>query len=387
MNVILETARPLPQQRAARRLPVAETPYLVLDVPAAVTRFRRLGAALPGHRGPLRGQGQPGPRAAGRARRRRLPVRRGQPRRGGRRAGGRRRPLGPGLLQPDQAPRRHRVRRPAGRAAVRRGLDRGDARRWPPPLPGRRCSAGSSPPARGRTGRCHASTAAPPTRPSHILRSAAAVGLDPAGISFHVGSQQRDTAAWDAPDRRVGPGLRGAARRRARAVAAGPGRRLPRPPRGRLPAAGVVRRRHRARAAPPLRRSAAADHRRARPRGGRRRRHAGLDRDRRRTTRRHPLGLPRRRGLHRAGRDARRVDPLPHGHQRRRRPDRAVRAGGADVRQRGRALRAGAGRAAAALGEDDTVRLHSTGAYTTCYSTVGFNGFAPLPTRHVWVAR
>ena len=36
-----------------------------------------------------------------------------------------------------------------------------------------------------------------------------------------------------------------------------------------------------------------------------------------------------------------------------------------------------------ALGEDDTVRLHSTGAYTTCYSTVGFNGFAPLPTRHV----
>ena len=36
-----------------------------------------------------------------------------------------------------------------------------------------------------------------------------------------------------------------------------------------------------------------------------------------------------------------------------------------------------------ALGEDDTVRLHSTGAYTTCYSTVGFNGFAPLPTRLV----
>jgi ornithine decarboxylase len=36
-----------------------------------------------------------------------------------------------------------------------------------------------------------------------------------------------------------------------------------------------------------------------------------------------------------------------------------------------------------ALGEGDTLRLLSTGAYTTCYSTVGFNGFAPLPTRLV----
>jgi ornithine decarboxylase len=33
-----------------------------------------------------------------------------------------------------------------------------------------------------------------------------------------------------------------------------------------------------------------------------------------------------------------------------------------------------------ALAEDDTVRLLAAGAYTTCYSTVGFNGFAPLPT-------
>lgn len=35
------------------------------------------------------------------------------------------------------------------------------------------------------------------------------------------------------------------------------------------------------------------------------------------------------------------------------------------------------------LHEGDVVRLHATGAYTTCYSTVGFNGFAPLPTRLV----
>lgn len=32
------------------------------------------------------------------------------------------------------------------------------------------------------------------------------------------------------------------------------------------------------------------------------------------------------------------------------------------------------------LAEGDEVRFHSAGAYTTCYSTVGFNGFRPLPT-------
>lgn len=35
------------------------------------------------------------------------------------------------------------------------------------------------------------------------------------------------------------------------------------------------------------------------------------------------------------------------------------------------------------LAEGDLVRFHSAGAYTTCYSTVGFNGFDPLPTRLV----
>ena len=32
------------------------------------------------------------------------------------------------------------------------------------------------------------------------------------------------------------------------------------------------------------------------------------------------------------------------------------------------------------LAEGDQVVLTSAGAYTTCYSTVGFNGFDPLPT-------
>jgi ornithine decarboxylase len=34
------------------------------------------------------------------------------------------------------------------------------------------------------------------------------------------------------------------------------------------------------------------------------------------------------------------------------------------------------------LAEGDEVRLLAAGAYTTCYSTVGFNGFPPLRTRH-----
>jgi ornithine decarboxylase len=33
-----------------------------------------------------------------------------------------------------------------------------------------------------------------------------------------------------------------------------------------------------------------------------------------------------------------------------------------------------------ALAEDDEVHLQAAGAYTSCYSTVGFNGFDPLPT-------
>ena len=36
-----------------------------------------------------------------------------------------------------------------------------------------------------------------------------------------------------------------------------------------------------------------------------------------------------------------------------------------------------------ALAEGDEVRLLSAGAYSSCYSSVGFNGFAPLPTRIV----
>jgi ornithine decarboxylase len=38
-----------------------------------------------------------------------------------------------------------------------------------------------------------------PAEAVHVLRAAAVHGLAPAGVSFHVGSQQRDPQAWDAP--------------------------------------------------------------------------------------------------------------------------------------------------------------------------------------------
>ena len=59
--------------------------------------------------------------------------------------------------------------------------------------------------------------------------------------------------------------------------------------------------------------------------------------------------------LQRAGRDARRGDPLPPAHRPRRRPDRARRARRADLRLRRRALRQGQLPAAAGLAEGDLV--------------------------------
>ena len=70
--------------------------------------------------------------------------------------------------------------------------------------------------------------------------------------------------------------------------------------------------------------------------------------------------------------------------QRRRRPDRAVRARRADLRQRRRALRAGARCTCRSPSPRGTRSGCRPPAPTPrCYSTVGFNGFAPLPTRLV----
>ena len=71
--------------------------------------------------------------------------------------------------------------------------------RWQTRPPGPRCSAACPPQGPAPTGRSRASTAA---RPARRWRSSGPLPTwvsSPAGLSFHVGSQQRDPEAWNAP--------------------------------------------------------------------------------------------------------------------------------------------------------------------------------------------
>ena len=190
----------LPRQRTHEPSRRPTTPYLELDVtpPSTATRAR-LGTA--GHRGALRRQGQPAPAAARRARRSRLPLRRREPGRGARRARRRRTGEQARLLQPGQAPRPHRRGRGARRPALRRRLRWPRPRRSPRPPPAARCCAAWSPPAKVRTGRCPASTAAPPTRPSRSSPSPTSSGSTPPG-SPSTSARSSATRRRGQPDRR-----------------------------------------------------------------------------------------------------------------------------------------------------------------------------------------
>ena len=177
-----------------------------------------------------------------------------------------------------------------------------------------------------------------------ILIAAHELGLDAAGLCFHVGSQQRDPEAWAEPIAAAGriftllrnSGLD------PRILDLGGG--FPGGVRRGLPADRGVRRGRRAAPPPRLRRRPPADDRRAGTRHRRRRRHAGRLGGRGHPARPGPVGVPGRRCLHRTGRDAGRGDPLPPAHHRRRRCHRSLRAGRPDLRQRRRALRGADGR-------------------------------------------
>ena len=94
--------------------------------------------------------------------------------------------------------------------------------------------------------------------------------------------------------------------------------------------------------------------------------------------RRAALGLSRHRQVRRPRRDHGRGDPVPD----RQPPHRRAGAGDPgrpDLRQRRRALRAQpATRLPADLEVGDRLEIGATGAYTTTYAAVGFNGFDPL---------
>jgi ornithine decarboxylase len=382
VNVLLESARPLPQQRAPRRLPATETPYLALDVPAAVTRFRRLAAALPGTAVHYAVKANPDPTllAALAAAGSRFDVASPAEVVAALEAGAapsdlvysnpvKRRDdiafadrLGVRLFVVDSLEETQKVAAAApGSAVLCRIVTSGEGSDW----------------SLSRKYGCSADQAA------HILRSAAAVGLDPAGISFHVGSQQRDTAAWDRP---IAASARVFAALRADGLEPwlldlGGG----------FPA-------HLEGGCLPMASYAAAIERALR-------RHFG---DRRPRTLVEPgrgvvadagtlvstvIAVVRRGGTRWVFLDAGVFTGLVET------LDESIRYRidtSADGGPTGPCVLAGPTCDSVdvlyervpidlplALGEDDVVRLHSTGAYTTCYSTVGFNGFAPLPTRHV----
>ncbi len=382
MNLTLETARPLPEQRAPRRLPVAETPYLVLDVPAAVTRFRRLGAALPGtavHYA-VKANPDPGLLAALAAAGCRFDVASPAEVVATLRAGAspsdlvysnpiKRRAdiafaarLGVRLFVVDSIEETQKVAAAApGSAVLCRIVTSGEGSDW----------------SLSRKYGCSAEQAV------HLLRSAAAVGLDPAGVSFHVGSQQRDTAAWDAP---IAASARVFAALRADGLEPwlldlGGG----------FPA-------HLEGGCLPLASYGAAIERSLRRHFGGRRPHTIVEPGRgvvadAGTLVSTVLAVVRRGDTRWVFLDAGVFTGLVET------LDESIRYRvdtSADGGPTGPCVLAGPTCDSVdvlyervpvdlplALGEDDTVRLHSTGAYTTCYSTVGFNGFAPLPTRHV----
>ena len=203
---------------------------------AAVRHFVDLAAALPGTAVHYAVKANPHPQLLARAGRRRLPVRRRQPGRGPRGARRRRDARRPRLLQPGQAsrPRRRVAPRSGVRLFVVDSPGRGrQGRRGRARAAG--CCAGSSPPARAPTGRCRASTAARPYEAVEVLTLADQLGLEAAGVSFHVGSQQRDPEAWAEP---IAAAARSSTLLRARGLrpaAARPRRRLPGLARGRLP--------------------------------------------------------------------------------------------------------------------------------------------------------
>jgi ornithine decarboxylase len=215
-----------------------------------------------------------------------------------------------------------------------------------------------------------------------VLRLAAGLGLDSAGVSFHVGSQQRDPSAWDAPieaSSRVFAALRQAGLR-PWLLDLGGG----------FPAALEG-------GAPALDAYGAAIRRSLRKRFGSRRPRTLIEPGRSVVADSGRLVTSVVAVVHRgdtrwvyldAGVFTGLVETLDEAIRYRLETDVAgptgpcVLAGptcdSADVLYEKQPVHL-----PLALGEGDRVVLTSAGAYTTCYSTVGFNGFAPLPTELV----
>ena len=187
----------IPSQRTARDASVS-TPYLDLDVRAAVTRFRRIAACLPGTAVHYAVKANPEPTllAALDAAGCRFDVASPAEVVAALEAGA----TPEDLVFSNPIKRRQDITF-AARAGVRLFVVDSieETQKVAAAAPGSSvlCRIGTS--GEGSDWSLSRKFGCSPSQAVHILRAAAAVGLDAAGLSFHVGSQQRDPAAWDAP--------------------------------------------------------------------------------------------------------------------------------------------------------------------------------------------
>ena len=358
----------------------ATTPRLELSVGTAVTSYLAAGVSPARHRDPLRGEGQPAPRAAARARAGRLPLRRREPGRGAGRARGRA-PRHPTSCTPtrSRAATTSRRRTPSG-CGCSSSTRRGRSPRSRMPRRGRRCSCGSSPPASGsdwplsRKYGCSVEEAvassgrrSPRARPGRRLVPRRVAAARPAGVGARRSRRRHGCST------RCG---RTASTRGCSTSAAG----SPPPSTASAPPVADYGAAIDAHLTDGVRRRPAADARRAGPRRRRGCRHGRHERRRGRRPRAACAGSSSTPGCSPGwSRPSTRRSATAS-----RRPGWAGRAGRAcspgrpataptccTRRRRCAAARARRGRRAA-----HPLRRR----LLDCYSTVGFNGFAPLPT-------
>jgi len=380
MSVLLV---PLPQASTALvEAPAAPTPYLDLDVAAAVTRFRRLAAALPdtGVHYAVKANPDPSLLAALATAGCRFDVASPAEVLAALDAGA----APSDLVYSNPVKRREDVGF-AARLGVRLFVvDSADeTRKVAAAAPGTSvlCRIGTS--GEGSDWALSRKYGCSPDQAATLLRTAALAGLDPAGVSFHVGSQQRDPQAWAAPVE--------AAARVFQALRADGLRPWLLDLGGGFPA-------HLEDGAPPLAAYGAGIERALRRAFGTHRPRTIVEPGRAivadaGTLVSTVIAVVERRGTRWVYLDAGVFSGLVET------LDEAIRyriRTSADGGPAGPCVLAGPTcdsadvlyervpvRLPLSLGEGDTVRLMSAGAYTTCYSTVGFNGFPPLRTRLV----
>ena len=214
-----------------------------------------------------------------------------------------------------------------------------------------------------------------------ILTAAESLGLSVAGVSFHVGSQQRDPEAWRAPIVTTGEIFTRLEARGIKPWLVDLGGGFPARLEGDQPALDGIRRRHPRPAPAHVRRPPAAHRRRAR----------SLDRRGRGVMHTTVVTVCWRGGRRwvylDAGVFSGLVETLDEAIRYRistdhdGMPDGPVVLAGPTCDSADVLYEKNPVHLPLALKEGDRVRLHAAGAYTSCYSTVGFNGFPPLPTQ------